>query len=383
MTHDRATAANRYAGADAAEVARAAELLLRVPYVCWHYGDSVAFEALLAATDVTGDARFAGFAHGFARGWAARDPAFREIDNTAPGLAMVHVAERTGDGVLLEAVARLADSLCERRMLGGAYAAWEHSPLRQPYGPHPLPPEEAAIVRDGGPGVFVDCLHFDPPFFAALGRVARDPSYTARAVEQALAYVRLLQDSEGGLFHHFWLEKTGRAHILGWGRGQGWALLGLLDTLEETHDGRVEPDDRGHLEDSARRLATTMRDTQRPDGHWHTVAHDPTSGDETSTAAFMATAFARGIRAGILDGSFAEPAARALAAARSAVDGDGVLRGVSAAVWACTLPAHYANVPRDFLVPWGQGPLVLALAEGPSVAGAASRDVTDALRAPL
>lgn len=295
------TTTDRHAGADPAEILQAAEILLRLPYTCWHYGDSVAFEGLLAATDATGDARFAGFAHGFARGWAARDPDFRKQDNTAPGLAMVRLAERTGDGILLEAVARLADALCERRLVGGAYAAWEHSPLRQPYGPQPLPPEEAALVRDAGPGIFVDCLHFDPPFFAALGRVARDPTFTARAVEQALAYISLLQEPERGLFFHFWLEKTGRPHILGWGRGQGWALLGPLDTLEEIRDARVDAVNRERIEEAARRLAAAMRDGQRPDGHWYTVAHDETSGDETSTAAFMATAFMRGMRMGYLD----------------------------------------------------------------------------------
>jgi len=346
-----------------AEITHAAEPLLRLPYECWHFGDSVGFEALLGASAVTGDARFAGFAHGFARGWAARTDGYRPLDCTAPGLAMVHIAEQTRDSRLMEAVARLADHLQARRTIRGVYATFESTPLRQAAGPHPLPPDEAALLRDPGGGVFVDCLHFDPPFFAALGRATGEIIHTTRAVEQALGYIELLHDDESGLFHHYWLERMERPYILGWSRGQGWVLLGLLDVLEETKDAALDLGHRTTIEASARRLAEAMRSLQRPDGHWYTVAQDSASGDETSTAAFMATAFRRGVRMGVLDGGFAEPAALALAAVRGDTDVDGVLRGVSAAVWACTLPAHYANVPRDFLVPWGQGPAVLALAE--------------------
>lgn len=362
---------------DAALVARAADHLLGLPYEAWTFGDSVGFEAMLAASDATGDSRYAAFAHGFFRAWAARAEPYRPLDCTAPGLAIVLAAERAGDGLLLDAAARLADYLASRRLVEGVFATWERSPLRHPHGPGQLSPEEALLVRDPGAGVFVDCLHFDPPFFAALGRVGGDARFANLAVEQALGYADLLQDPETGLYHHFLLERTRRPHILGWGRGQGWALLGLLDVLEQAGwqpgrgDGAAE-DGLDRVAASARRLAAAMRETQRPDGHWHAVAQDRASGDETSTAAFMAAAFARGRALGVLDGGFAEPEERAAAAMMAATDDAGILGGVSAAVWACTLPSHYGHVPRGFLVPWGQGPLVLALARDAAHRGRAA-----------
>ena len=42
------------------------------------------------------------------------------------------------------------------------------------------------------------------------------------------------------------------------------------------------------------------------------------------------------------------------------VRGDGVLDGVSANVWASTVPLHYRHVPLGAVVPWGQGPLLMA-----------------------
>jgi len=95
---------------NAALIGRAAGHLLRMPYACWTYGDSVGFEAMLAATEATGDPRYLGFAHGFFRAWAARAEPYREIDNTAPGLAMVLTAERTGDSRLLQAAVGLPSS---------------------------------------------------------------------------------------------------------------------------------------------------------------------------------------------------------------------------------------------------------------------------------
>jgi unsaturated rhamnogalacturonyl hydrolase len=100
---------------------------------------------------------------------------------------------------------------------------------------------------------------------------------------------------------------------------------------------------------------------QRPDGAWWAVAQEPASGDESSTAAFMATAFRRGAESGLLEAGVFMPAGeRAWEATLSTLGDDGVLAGVSAAVWSCTSLEHYFHVPRGFTVPWGQGPLLTA-----------------------
>jgi unsaturated rhamnogalacturonyl hydrolase len=342
-------------------LARAADRLVRHPYECWFYGDSIGFEGLLAASDLLESERWASFAHGFFRAWDARAQPFKELDNTGPGHAMCSCYERTGDELLLGGAAALARFLVDRPRSGGVYASFLRTPLREPYGPVTLPPAERELLGDPGPGVFVDCLHFDPGFFAHLGRLTGDGAYLALGAEQALGYVRLLQDDETGLFYHFWLERTGRPYVLGWSRGQGWALLGLLDVLAELPGDAVE---RPELTEHARLLAGALVDLQRPDGHWFAVAQDEESGDESSAAAFAAAGFYRGIRLGVLDGErFSVPAARAWDAAWGAVDADGVLTGVSAAVWASTASGHYRHVPRGFVVPWGQGPLLVAALE--------------------
>lgn len=345
---------------DPSRLRLAADLLVRHPFRCWFYGDSIGFEGLIAASDVLADATYESFAHGFVRAWACRAEPYQQDDNTAPGNVMCALYERTGDDGILDAALRLADVLRTRRRVAGVSLTHESAPLLRPYGGGSLAPDEVALLRRPGPVLYLDCLHFDPPFFAHLWRITGEDSYLQAAVEEALGYVELLQDSKTGLFHHFWLERTERAYILGWGRGQGWALLGLLDVLA------VVPRDHPsweRLRIATMRLAVSMREAQLPDGSWQTVVGQSGSVLERSTSAFMAAAFARAIRLGIVESDWNESADRAWEATCAAVDEHGTLTGVSSAVYSSTAVDHYVNVPTGLIVPWGQGPLLVAALE--------------------
>jgi unsaturated rhamnogalacturonyl hydrolase len=340
-------------------VRAAADRLCRYRFACWHYGDSIGFDGLLAAADVLGDHRYEGFVHGAVKSWIPRAEPYRELDNTAPGHAMCLLYERTGDEAVLEACVRLAGFLTGRRTIGGAYVAFERAPLRAPYGGAALSPAEQALLEDPGAGVFVDCLHFDAPFLVHLGRLTDDEHLVQAGVAQALALVGLLQQPDG-LFAHFFLERTEQTYGHGWGRGQGWALLGLLDVLEQLPDGwPVEV----ALHTALARLAAGLAATQEPDGHWPTPVSDRTSFHETSTAAFAAAGLARGVALRLLDRSLSSTAERAWRASLASVATDGSMAGVSAALWASTAPSHYAAAPVGFQVPWGAGPFLVAARE--------------------
>ena len=351
-----------------------AERLLRHPYRAWFYGDSIGFEGLFAASELLGEPRYRDFAHGFLRGWAARDEPRRPDDNTAPGHVLCTIAQAAGDIELRAAAERLANHLAARRRVAGVAVTFEDArrSLREPYGEGPLSIDDRPLLADPGAGIYVDCLHFDPPFYAHLGRLSDDAAWTALAVQEALGYATLLTDPATSTYHHFWLERTGRAYAPGWGRGQGWALLGLLDVLGLVPAGVAG---RERLQADAVTLAEAMLAFQRPDGHWYAVVHEPESGDETSTAAFMAAAFFRGVASGLLDADrFAAAAERAWSAAWSCVDDTGRVTGVSAAVYSSTQASHYHHVPRGFDVPWGQGPVLAAALARARVHGLLSAD---------
>ncbi len=342
-------------------VAAVAQRLTGHDFKCWFYGDSIGFEGLLEASDYLGDRKWLNFSHGFFRAWATRMRPFHDDDNTAPGHVMCEIVERTGDEILKAAVLDLAAHLRTRRKVNNVSITFEDTlcSLVQPYGGVTLAKTEQQQMKAPGPGIYLDCMHFDPPFFAHLSRIDPAGGWAEAAVKEILGYKDLLFDKTTGLYRHFWLENVDRAYTNGWGRGQGWALLGLLDVLRNVED--VEGVDM--LASEALALADTMRRYQLADGNWHSLAHDERSGPEASTAAFMATAFFRGMRQGVLPVErFAEPAQRAFDAMVSSLDETGNLTGVSAAVMSALVEEHYWHVPLNRIVPWGQGPVLAAVA---------------------
>lgn len=343
-------------------IKRVAERLCAHPFTGWFYGDSIGFEGLVAASDILGNSRWFDFSHGFFRAWATRMRPFYPDDNTAPGHIMCEVIERTGDEVLTEAVIALAKHLRSRRKHGSVSFTFEDAlrSLRQPYGGVKLTADQRIQMKNPGAGIWLDCMHFDPPFFAHLSRIHPDGGWDKLAVAEIIGYKDLLYSETTGLFRHYWLENSGRSYIDGWGRGQGWALLGLLDVAS-----LVAPEMKGAQEVRAEAvsLARRMLDYQLADGNWHCMVHEPRSGPESSTAAFMATAFYRGIRMGMLSpDEFTEPAERAYKAMMKNLDVKGNLLGVSAAVYSALVDEHYWNVPLNQIVPWGQGTVLTAIA---------------------
>ena len=348
-------------------IRRVADSVMRLRYETWNFGDSIGFESLIAASSALDDDRFVGFLHGWSRAWASSDRPHRRLDCTAPGFAMVAMAARFGDDYLVEELTRLATYLRWRPTIDGIYAAFEHSPLVHPHGGAPLQARHAALLAHPPAGVFLDCLHFDPPFLVSLGALTSDSSMIDDGVTQALGYVRVLQ-TPNGLFDHFILEGIAERFGPGWGRGQGWALLGLLDVLE-TLDGLGTnsrwANEQQLLTLAADQLVRAMVATQRPDGHWNAVVDQPGSGIEGSTAPFMAHGFFKALQRGLVTNVVGTQQAcdLARAATLSHLTNDGRLRDVSAAVMACSEPSHYACVPRGFQVPWGQGAALLALCD--------------------
>lgn len=188
--------------------------------------------------------------------------------------------------------------------------------------------------------VWVDCMHTDGPGLAALGDV-----------EAAVAATREAADAlqrKDGLFDHGYDVGTGEGNGVAWGRGQGWALLGLVGTLAHARDAELSD-----------RLGTLLGALARHerDGRWHTVVDHDAAPVEMSTSAYVALAVSDAVRRGLADPAHAAMADRAYATAMTAL-GDGVLP-VSDATPVGPATDYYDR-PLS-LRPWGQGPLLLAM----------------------
>ncbi len=207
--------------------------------------------------------------------------------------------------------------------------------------------------------VWVDCMHLDGPFLAHLSVVTGEPRFADLAADLLLRHARVLQDERSGLFSHGFDDASGERNTVHWGRGQGWALLGLVDTLHNLppeHPARAEATDRLHA------LVDGLASTEASPGAWHTVVDAPETYVESSVGAFVALGVGRGMRYGLLPDHWSALVERALAATLSNISPDGLLEGVSDATPVGANAAHYGARNRGSF-PWGQGPALLALIE--------------------
>ena len=131
-----------------------------------------------------------------------------------------------------------------------------------------------------------------------------------------LSYARRLQ-REDGVFVHF---TDGR---IAWGRGNGFASLGLTEALTALPAGHQA---RGALMEHYRRYVNGMRAMQSPDGMWRQVVDEPGAYREQSVTAMTLSAIARGIRLGWIDAKTYRPVVdRAWRALAAHVTSDGAI----------------------------------------------------------
>ncbi|HET9661263.1 MAG TPA: glycoside hydrolase family 88 protein, partial [Thermomicrobiales bacterium] len=211
--------------------------------------------------------------------------------------------------------------------------------------------------------VWVDCMHLDAPFLALLGQQTNDPARQALAVELLLSHARVLQDEASGLFSHGFDYAAGKPNRVHWGRGQGWALLGLVDTLH------LLPPEQPGADEIRERLDTLVAGLARHEqeaGRWSTVVGRHDTYREASVSAFAALGIGRAIRWKLISAQYVDLVRRAFAATLEQLSADGSLVGVSNATPVGADAAHYDARPLG-THPWGQGPALLAAIEIPAL----------------
>jgi len=348
----------------------AADRLLQHRWKEWFWADAVGFEGLLDASELTGDGKYLGYVYGFFKAWIPRMQHRSRFDHTAAGVALLRCYDLTQDPALLEAARAFAEYLGTFRLTqSGCPVHYEDAHIE-------LPPElpadhseydqrletrrQAMATANAGPCVFVDSIHFHGPFLAALYRATGDESYLRQAENTIGAQVDLLWDDREGLFHHFWIERERKPNGVFWGRGNGWGMLGVLQTLEFLPADHVLAERfRGLIVRQARRIA----DLQHPSGDWHTVLTDSSSYLESSIACFVVDGFTRAMRRGWLGSEFSPVVDRAWRAIQTHIRDDGLFDGVSFETFPSTRAEHYKTMPVGAMVPWGQGPFLAACAQ--------------------
>jgi unsaturated rhamnogalacturonyl hydrolase len=316
----------------------AAAVAMRWNYRVWGFGEAIALRGLLRAGDVLGDAAPFGFVHGILRSWLGKGVARSNEDHVGAGRELIALYQRTQDKQFLEAARKLA-------ALNASF---------------PTGANGERYHRGDTPGwrwqIWVDCMDVDGPFLAALAHATGDDKYFDQAVGELLGYARTLQTDSGLLFHGF-ERYCGRNGEL-WARGNGWALMGLIDTLillPRSHRAWNE------LQQRTIALTDALADSQDASGMWHTVMNDPDTYLESTLATMAAYALHEAFKHGVLDSSRYQEMERKAREAMHAHVKDGTLLLVSDAT---PVGARAVYATRPFgTFPWGQGPLLLALCQ--------------------
>ena len=154
-------------------------------------------------------------------------------------------------------------------------------------------------------------------FFASavIGRGAHvdTDSNTAGYVHELTRFLLEADIQEqSGLFRH---SRHGPVH---WGRGNGFAAMGLAEYL--TYIPAQWRSDEGEIESKFRRHMAALRPLQQPSGMYLQVLDCPGSYQELTATCMIGYAMARGIRLGVLDQTFRGPVDRAWRAARERID---------------------------------------------------------------
>lgn len=273
----------------------------------------------------------------------ARGLPARQVNSTAPMLALACLAARTGRADWRALCEDWADWLMvglPRTSEGG----FEH------------------VVKEGRrPGqLWDDTLVMAVLFLARTGVMSGRADWIEEAHYQFLTHVRFLGDPTSALFFHGWTDEGRHNYARAlWARGNAWITMAIPELF------RIAPPDGAvarYLREVLRAQVATLAALQREDGMFHTLLDDPSSPPEASATAGIAYGALAGLREGLLPEAARGIAERACAAILSRIGEDGILAEVSGGTAMGDTLAFYHRIPNT-AAPYGQALAGLFLTE--------------------
>jgi unsaturated rhamnogalacturonyl hydrolase len=307
----------------------------------WEWPQGVALYGLLVRYRASRKASDLGFLRAwFERGIAAGPPS-RNVNTTAPLLALACLLE--------------FDPRPEWKELCLGWAEWvmRDMPRTEEGG---LQHVTSQLENPGE--LWADTLFMTVLFLAEAGSLFGRRDMAEEAEYQFLLHARYLADAEAGLWFHGWTFR-GRHHYgrVHWARGNAWFALAAAEFL-----GTARP--RGAVSrtivEALRTQMSALAGLQAPDGLWRTILDDPGAYTETSASAAIAYACRKALRLGILDPRFGAMADRAEAGVVARIDPEGLVGGVSHGTALGMDAAHYLRIPVSPTA-YGQGLTFLML----------------------
>ena len=264
----------------------------------WNYIDGCMMTALLAMSDITGEAQYFDFAERFIDDFVAEDGSIRSyepekfnLDDINEGRVLFSLLEKTGKEKYRKAAALL------RRQLEQQPRTYEGNFWHKAIYPNQ---------------VWLDGIYMAQPFYALYEKHLGSGDFRD-TVSQIETVRRRMFDEEKHLYYHgydasrsaFWADPvTGRSKNF-WLRSIGWFAVALADLLEILPEGEDREKLKGifaELMEGAARYAD-----EETGLYWQVVDQGGREGNylETSGSSMLAYAMLKGVRLGALEKEYA------------------------------------------------------------------------------
>lgn len=327
------------------------------------YEWGVTYGAMLRATEVTKDAKYAAYSSSRMDFILDALPKFRALEAENPGYrsplhSVIHPEALDDAGAMCAALIKVQQSGLLKREAKAVIDNYINYIVNKEFR---LKDGTLARNRPQPNTLWLDDLYMSLPALAQMGQLTGDAKYTEEAIKQFWLFTEKMFVKEKGLYRHGWVQDMDPHPAFHWARANGWALLTkveLLQVLPEQHPARAA------LLEQFKKHVAGLAPLQHGTGFWHQLLDKNDSYLETSATAIYAYCIAHGINAGWLDAKAYGPMVlQAWNAVHTKINADGQVEGTCVGTGMGFDPAFYYYRPVNKFAAHGYGPVLLAAAE--------------------
>lgn len=211
-----------------------------------------------------------------------------------------------------------------------------------------------SLYRERPGDITIDSIGLLCPFLCRYGVVYNDQNAIELAARHIENYMEYGIDQSTLLpYHGYHANHKKKYGIIGWGRGVGWLLIGMVDSL--AYMNKTETYYK-HISRSFRMIIEEVVKYQKPCGNYPWQLSATEGPVDTSATAMISYALKRGVMLRILDPSFLSYSELGLLALLGSVEHGEVMNASAESTGFGIYPQRYGNYP------WAQGPGTALLA---------------------
>lgn len=208
--------------------------------------------------------------------------------------------------------------------------------------------------KNNGKIVLIDSLGMIVPFLCRYGKIFSNNEAHILGQKLLMNFIKNSMDVETGLpYHGYRSESLEKIGIVGWGRGMGWILIGLIDSLENLPENE---ENYLFLINEYKRLIDKCLEYQQLEGgfSWQLPAIE--GHEDTSATSMIGYALRRGMDIKVLDNTYQKYIDKII---RNIISNqkNGIVNNCSAE---CLGVSMYPQIYKSF--PWAQASSMSLLA---------------------